>query len=171
MQQEAHTDVAQKELFIKMIISAWDTQNTRLNLLLEKLSDEQLSAETAPGRNTGTYLLGHLIAVNDGLFPLLEWGERKYPELDEVFLKNPDKSGLTTPSLPELRAKWTDVVTALAQQIKNMTPEAWFEKHTAVSQEDFEKELHRNKLNIIINRTNHQSYHLGQLNYLIRKSQ
>jgi len=33
----------------------------------------------------------------------------------------------------------------------------------AVSDEDFSKEPHRNKLNVIINRTNHMSYHLGQL--------
>ena len=38
-----------------------------------------------------------------------------------------------------------------------------FEKHTAVSEEDFSKEPHRNKLNIVISRTSHLQYHTGQL--------
>ena len=47
----------EKEVFIKMIVSAWETQNTRINTLLETLSDEQLMSETAPGRNRGIYLV------------------------------------------------------------------------------------------------------------------
>jgi len=52
----------------------------------------------------------------------------------------------------------------------SMSPSDWFTKHSAISAEDFEKEPHRNKLNILINRTNHQSYHMGQLIYLIEKA-
>jgi len=44
----------------------------------------------------------------------------------------------------------------------NRQPDEWFAKHSAVSAEDFAKEPHRNKLNILVNRTNHHSYHLGQ---------
>ncbi len=33
----------------------------------------------------------------------------------------------------------------------------------AVTAEDFAREPHRNKLNIVLNRTGHVSYHLGQL--------
>jgi hypothetical protein len=50
-----------------------------------------------------------------------------------------------------------------------MKADEWFNKHTAVSAEDFAKEPHRNKLNVIVNRTNHTSYHLGQLVYLVKK--
>ena len=39
-----------------------------------------------------------------------------------------------------------------------------------VSAEDFAKEPHRNKLNLIINRTNHQNTHYGQLIYLKPKN-
>src|SRR4051812_40135220 len=73
------------ELFVKMTISAWDTQNARLNKLMNSLTDEQMAAETSPGRNTGTYLFGHLIAVSDALFPIMGWGERLYPELETIF--------------------------------------------------------------------------------------
>jgi hypothetical protein len=44
-----------------------------------------------------------------------------------------------------------------------MDSKTWFERHTSVSEEDFLKEPHRNKLNVLLNRTNHQSYHFGQM--------
>jgi hypothetical protein len=149
-----------------MVIMSWETQNTRVNKLLDQLSDDQLIAETAPGRNRGIYLLGHLAAVSDGIIPLLGLGEKKYPELEKIFVTAADKSGLPMPSAAELKKCWNDVNTTLSHHFNQMHPDEWFAKHTAVSQEDFVKEPHRNKLNILINRTNHQSYHLGQLIYL-----
>jgi hypothetical protein len=140
-----------------------------MNSLLAKLSDEELATETATGRNTGIYILGHLTAVSDGLFTSLGLGDRLYPGLDEVFLRNPEKSALEKPSLSELKEYWNKINAVLAESISHITPDEWFEKHATVSAEDFAKEPHRNKLNIIINRTNHISYHLGQLVYLINK--
>lgn len=160
------TQTNNTELFVKMAVDAWDTQNSRLSKMLETLSDEQLAAETAPGRNSGTYLLGHSTAVNDALLPLLGFGERLYPELEDVFLKNPENSGLEKPSLAELKNYWDKVNSELAGHIAKMKPEDWFQRHNSVSEEDFAKEPHRNKLNILINRANHQSYHLGQIAYL-----
>jgi len=155
-----------EELGIKMIIAEWQKQNARLDKLLETLSEEQLKAETAPGRNSGIYLVGHLAAVNDGMLPLLGFGEKLHPELANIFLTNPDKSSLSRPSPDELKNYWKEINAKLSQHINELKPEEWFTRHTAVSEEDFAKEPHRNKLNIIINRTNHQSYHLGQLAYL-----
>ena len=158
-----------KTVFIKMALSAWDTYNTRLNKLIDTLSDEQLIAETAPGRNTGIYLLGHLIAVSDGLFPILGFGERLYPKLDKIFLETPDKSGLEMPSINELKEYWKKVNAKLTDHIIRVPADEWFTRHNNVSEADFANEPHRNKLNIIINRTNHTSYHLGQLAYLAKK--
>jgi hypothetical protein len=59
--------------------------------------------EISPGRNSGVYLLGHLTAVSDGLLPILGFGERLYPQLENIFLKNPEKSGLEKPSIDELK--------------------------------------------------------------------
>jgi hypothetical protein len=168
-QMETVQTPADKSLFVKMVVSAWDTQNARVNSLLEKLSDDQLQTETAPGRNTGHYLLGHLAAVNDALFPILGWGERLHPQLEEVFLESPDKSGHSFPSPSELKSYWKEINSKLAQHIAAMEPDDWFTRHNNVSAEDFEKEPHRNKLNILINRANHESYHLGQLAYLVKK--
>lgn len=160
----------QIEILIKTVISNWELQNTRLNRLLDKLTNEQLIAQTAPGRNSGLYLVGHLTAVNDGMFTLLELGERLYPQLEEAFIKNPDSSGLEKPTLAELKEYWNTVSTQLKQKIDAMQPQDWFTRHSAISAADFEKEPHRNKLNILVNRTNHQSYHLGQMVYLDNKA-
>ena len=158
--------ISSKAVFIKMALSAWETYNTRIKKLLDTLTDEQLLAETAPGRNSGIYIIGHLVAISDGLIPILGFGERLYPELDKIFLDNPDKSGLEKPSINELKQYWNRVNAKLADHINQTTADEWFTRHNKVSEEDFAKEPHRNKLNIIINRTNHTSYHLGQLIYL-----
>ncbi len=154
-----------------MALSAWDTYNARVTKLIDALSDEQLAAETAPGRNTGIYLFGHLVAVSDGLFPILGFGERLYPELDKIFVDNPDKSGFEMPSINSLKEYWKKVNDKLTDHIIRVPEDEWFTRHTKVSEADFANEPHRNKLNILINRTNHTSYHLGQLIYLAKKKE
>lgn len=164
-----NTMVSEKELFIKMVISNWDLQVGRINSVLSKLSDEELSTPTAPGRNTGIYLLGHLAAVSDGMFTFLGIGEKLNPKMEELFVRKPEDSGLEKPSIAELKDYWNKVNTLLSDKMNQIAPEEWFNRHMAVSEEDFAKEPHRNKLNIVINRTNHLSYHLGQLVYLVKK--
>ena len=152
-------------LFVKMVLLQWQIQHTRINDWLAKVSDEQMMRETAPGRNTGIYLFGHLIASNDDLFRLLGIGEKLHPELDDIFIKSPDKSGKTLPPVATLIQYWKEINTALNAKFEAMQINEWFEKHTVVSEEDFIKEPHRNKLNIIITRAAHHAYHLGQMNY------
>jgi len=165
----ANQNVSDKIVFVRMVLSAWDSYNARVKKLLDTFSDEQLLAETAPGRNRGIYLIGHLITVSDGLFPILGFGEKLYPELNKIFLEDPDRLTSDIPSVNELREYWDRVNTKLADHIKEMPMDEWFNRHNNVSEADFAKEPHRNKLNIIVNRTNHTSYHLGQLVYLDKK--
>lgn len=155
-----------EKLFVKMALDAWNFYNKRMNELLESVTDEQLMRETSLKRNTGIYLFGHLIAVSDSMLPLLGFGEKLYPELEKPFIANPDRSGIEMPPVAELRTHWKNVNEKLNQHINAMQPADWFSKHNSVSAEDFSKEPHRNKLNIIINRTNHLCYHLGQLVYI-----
>ena len=159
-----------KELFIKMVVDAWNASTNQVTKLFDELSDEQIMAEAAPGRNTGIYLLGHLTAVTDRMVTLLGLGERSYPQLDKPFLATPDKSGLEIPSVQELKQYWKDVHAKLSAAIATVSPDEWFAKHTSVSAEDFAKEPHRNKLNVLMNRTNHQSTHYDQLIYLKPKN-
>lgn len=157
------TTTTQLNLLVKMTLTAWDAQNIYLNKLLASLPDEQLLKEIAPGRNTGIYLLGHLIAVSDALFPLLSFGERLFPALEDVFIKHPDKSGQAMPTVTELRENLIMVNEKLGLHFQSTTVEEWFNRHTSVSAEDFVKEPHRNKLNVVISRTNHLANHIGQL--------
>ncbi len=155
-------------LFIKMALDAWNIQLERTDKLLNSLSDEQLQEEVAPGRNSGVYLLGHLATIHDALFPLFGLGEKLYPQLEEVFVKNPDKSGLEKPPVKDLRNYWNEVNKKLAVHFNQFTVDEWLQKHAAVSDKDFEKEPHRNRLNVLLNRTSHLANHLGQLIFLKR---
>nr|WP_315194850.1 DinB family protein [uncultured Flavobacterium sp.] len=155
--------MATTELFLKMTFDRWNGSITNWDKILNSLTDETLLKEIAPGKNRGIYLLGHLIAVHDEMRILLDMGEKLYPELYEPFIKSPDKATVEIPTAAELRNFWTKQCEVLKQKFDSLKPEEWFEKHTAVSAEDFVNEPHRNKLNIIITRTSHLQYHSGQL--------
>lgn len=164
MEQSSLTDAL--KMSIQVALGAWDIQNSRLVKLLESMPEGRLSDEIAPGKNTGVYLLGHLVAVSDNMLPVLGLGERLFPHLDEVFIKNPDNSGLAKPPVSELMANLHAVNKRLAEGFATLSPVNWLERHTAVSETDFAKEPHRNKLNLLLNRTGHIAYHLGQLVWL-----
>ena len=156
----------QIELFVKIAIDAWNSQLARTNELINNLTADQLHGQVSPGRNSGIYLLGHLTAVHDALFPLLGFGQKLYPEMENIFIKNPDNSGLEKPSVAEVISAWKAVDLKLSQEMAALTPEDWMQRHTSVSEEDFKKEPHRNRLNVLVSRTNHLSYHRGQLIFL-----
>lgn len=151
------------ETMTKMVFDRWSGSIKNWDTLLDSFTDDQLQNEIAPGKNRGIYLLGHLIAVHDAMLVLLNMGDKLYPELYEPFLKSPDKTVTQIPSAKELRTYWTKQCEVLQQKFESLQSAEWFEKHTAVSEEDFLKEPHRNKLNIIITRTTHLAYHTGQL--------
>ncbi len=154
------------DIAVKMVLDRWFASIKNFEALLNAFSDEQLQREVAPGKNRGIYLLGHLIAVHDDMIRLLGFGDKMYPELQEAFLTKPDKVATEIPSVAALRAMWTSHNDALTKKINGLKPEEWFEGHTAVSAEDFEKEPHRNKLNIMLTRTTHLQYHIGQFIFL-----
>jgi len=156
----------QQELIIKQVLDAWNGQLNRATKFFRTHTKEQLEMEVAPHKNSGVYLLGHLIAVHDALFPLLCLGERLFPELENIFLNNPDKAGLKKPGVEYLKKCWEEVHEKLNKSLNEFTSDDWLQKHNAISEEDFKKEPHRNKLNVVIVRTNHIAYHLGQLAFI-----
>ncbi len=149
-----------------MVMDRWNASIENCNKLLNAVNDEQLQREVAPGKNRGIYLLGHLIAVHDRMLVLLNMGEKKYPELSKAFLEEADKVVTEIPSAKDLRSKWNEQKEEMKQKFERLTSDNWFERHTSVSEEDFAKEPHRNKLNILLTRTTHLQYHIGQLVYL-----
>jgi hypothetical protein len=153
----------QNQLFIQMATKQWDIQIDRADKFFSALDDDALLREIAPGKNRIVYLLGHLIAVNDNMNALFGMSERSYAHLDEAFVKNPDRSGLPLPDVATLRQAWKRSNQQLSSLFARMMPEDWFGKHTAITEDDFIKEPFRNKLNVLLNRTGHVAYHLGQL--------
>lgn len=150
-------------MVIKMVLHSWFSTVKRTDKLFDSLSDEEMIQEVAPNRNRAIYLLGHLASVHDMMLPLLNLGESQFPELLSSFIRTPDDASNQKFTVTELRESWKVANANLAEQFEKLSDEEWLEKHTSVSEEDFAKEPHRNKLNVLISRTNHLSYHLGQL--------
>ncbi len=158
----------QKKLIVKSVLDAWNSRIEAANKIFDSFTDEDLQKEVAPGRNRAIYLLGHLALVHDKMLPLLNFEPQHYAHLEDAFLNKPDKSVSEIPSAKDLRVIWKDVNSKLATHYANLSADEWFQKHSSVSAEDFVKEPHRNRLNIIIGRTNHLQYHMGQV-ALIKK--
>lgn len=154
-----------QEIFIKMVLDAWHSKISQVDKLLSELSDEQLLKEVAPGRNRGIYLLGHITALADSIFPLLGH-EKIAPHLFKPFVLTSDKENGELPGVSELRQEWMKVNAVIAEKMAAINSNEWFQKHTSISEEDFVKEPHRNKLNVVLSRVSHMDYHLGQMQFL-----
>lgn len=154
---------AQKQLLIRSVLDAWNSRIDAADKLFNALTDEQLQQEIAPGRNRGVYLLGHLTAVHDKMLPLLDFESQVYPHLDEPFLNKADRTVPAIPATTELRENWRTINSKLAAHFNKLSADEWFTKHTAVSEEDFAREPHRNRINVVVGRTNHMQYHIGQV--------
>lgn len=159
----------QQGLFVRMALDAWSNEIKAANALQEKLTDEQLMREVAPSRNRGIYLLGHLTAVHDGMLRLLRFQDALHPELDKPFLDEADKAVADLPSVAQLRAQWKEVNDRLMDHMKALPAAEWFTRHANISEADFPKEPHRNRLNVLLSRTRHLAYHRGQLVLLTSK--
>ena len=154
--------MANEELLGITALNSWKLVIGRLDQNLASLTDEQLQKRVAPGKNRLFYLVGHLTAVHDRLFPLLGLGERLHPELDEPFITNPDGAPTDTLSATDLKRAWSEVNSKLTAAFEGFTTSDWLAKHTAVSDEDFAKDPIRNRFAVVLSRTNHASFHTGQ---------
>lgn len=144
-------------------LRAWKSNADRAEAFFRPLSEEQLQQEIAPGRNRLLYLLGHLAAVHDAMFPLLGIGPRMHPELDAPFLANADRAVPSPHSADDLRQRLGEIDAALWSAFGRWTPAEFLARHTAVSDEEFRKEPHRNRFSVLLSRTTHVGFHLGQM--------
>jgi hypothetical protein len=154
---------APAELMVTAAVTSWKGTVGRVTALFSEVTDEQLLQPISPGRNRPIYLLGHLTAIHDGMLPLLRVGERLHPELDQIFVAKPDRAVAPLPSADDLKSYWAVVNDALLHALEKLSPDEWVERHTAVSPEDFAKQPTRNRFNVLLSRTAHVSFHLGQL--------
>ncbi len=163
MEKEAEMEM---EILIQQTIAAWQLQNRKLNALLNKISSEELLTPIAPNRNRGIYLLGHLIAFNDMMLPLLGFGDRLYPELDNLFVGCADGCADHYPPADTLKMYWYLVNETLTVNMSKIPITEWLAQATNVRVNAFEKNPLHNKFSVLIGRTIHLSYHIGQLNLL-----
>lgn len=151
------------QLVIKQALKAWENQHKSVTTFFNQFADDFYQQPVAPGRNRAIYLLGHLTAMNDLLLPMLDLGKQEFPELEPLFVTSPDQPGTATPTIAALRTKWEQVNRVLAEKFAQLKDDEWFQRHTKVSEADFALDPSRNKLNVLLSRTNHMGYHYGQL--------
>ncbi len=150
---------------IKQIIQFWESNNQQLTQLFNKFPDHVYAGKVAPKRSSGLYLFAHLVAVSDALFPILGLGEVKFPELAR-FIRESETDINYQVDINELKAKWEAVNTKLTTEFSTKDSAWWLDRHMSVSEADFAKEPHRNKLNVLLSRASHINYHRGQLIFL-----
>lgn len=156
------------KLSVQVAITSWRLGVERANKTFSSLTEDELLKEVAPGKNRLIYLWGHLTAAHDAMFPILGLGERLHPELDAIFISSPDKSGPPLPTVGELRKYWEDVNSKLLSQFATLSADEWLQRHKAMSEEDYAKNPTRNRLAVLLSRTNHMSYHLGQITLALK---
>jgi len=156
--------VNQDTKLVGAVLTAWKLIIDRTAKTFASFSDEDLQREVSPGKNRVYYLLGHLTVVHDLMLPLLRVGDRLHPELDDEFLAKPDRAYPDREPKPaELRKAWSKVNEKLTAALEALSPDQWLERHSAVSEEDFAREPHRNRLSVLLSRTTHAAYHHGQI--------
>ncbi|TFF39140.1 DinB family protein [Mucilaginibacter psychrotolerans] len=153
----------EQQLFVTMALQGWNTHVARAEKYFDALSDTDFQKTIAPGKNRIIYLYGHLTSYHDLLIETLGIGEALYPELTPAFLRTPDGPGVDAYTVGELKQYWVDVHSRLSQLFAALPAEDWFKRHNAMTDEDFAKDPTRNRLSVLLSRTNHIAYHFGQL--------
>ena len=154
--------MTKEELYLQVALNGWRGNIERADKMFSSLSDQEALQEIVPGKNRLIYLWGHLTATHDAMLPLLGLGQRLHPEFDVAFISNPDKTQAGIPSVELVRKAWREVNGRLFEEFANLSATDWLKKHGAVSEEDFAKEPLRNRLAILLSRTNHLAHHLRQ---------
>ena len=151
-----------EEMYLASALNGWKSFIDRADKIFSGLGDQEALKEIAPGKNRLIYVWGHLTATHDAMIPLLGIGQRLHPEFDVAFISNPDKTQSEIPSVEKVRTAWKEINGRLFDGFASISAADWLKKHGAVSDEDFAKEPLRNRLAILLSRTNHLAYHLGQ---------
>ena len=152
-----------QRLSVKGAIHSWRLVAERADKAFSNLAEDQLLKEVVPGKNRLIYLWGHLTAIHDPMFPILGLGPRLHPELDVIFIANPDKAETQILSARELKEYWDDVNGKLLSQFASLSANEWLQRRHVTSEEDYAKDPTQNRLAVLLSRPNHISYHLGQV--------
>jgi hypothetical protein len=79
-----------------------------------------------------------------------------------MFVSNPDRTVPTILLGEDLKIIWQETSQILWTGFSKLSVADWLHKRGAVSEDDFLREPHRNRFTILLARTAHIAYHLGQ---------
>ena len=79
-----------------------------------------------------------------------------------MFISKPDRSVELTVTAQSLKSAWDKINQRLWAAFSEFSPADWAGRHTAVSEEEFQREPNRSKFTVLLIRTAHMSYHVGQ---------
>jgi hypothetical protein len=151
-----------EQALVTAAVNSWKLNIERADRFFSPLTEEQLIKEVAPGKNRLIYLWGHLTTVHDRMLPLLVLGTRRHPEYDALFITSPDKAVPKLPAAAEIKKAWDEINGTLLAGFEGLSAADWLQKHASVSEEDFAKDPLRNRFSVLLSRTTHISFHLGQ---------
>jgi len=148
---------------LEICLLQWDVYNRRMQKAFEAISDENFNKPIVNGGNSPSWLLGHLADTDDALLELFGIRSRVFPELAKIYHHERGTNQTGHLSREELNTKWKAIIAELDRAFKNMSESDWHGRHMVVSEDDFKKEPHRNKLNVMLSRVTHKASHLGQI--------
>jgi len=151
---------------IEICLIQWDTYNRRMQKMLDALTADHFNKAIVPGGNSPSWLMGHLADTDDALLELFGIRKRMFPQLANIYHHERGTNQTGHLSKEELNTQWKAIVAELDNTFKSMTESDWHSRHMAVTEEDFKKEPHRNKLNVMLSRVSHKASHLGQIGML-----
>ncbi len=141
----------------------WSMYNNRMQKVFETISEENYNKPISANGNSPSWIMGHLADTDDSLLELFGIGNRKHPELKTIYHHERGTNQSGHLSKIDLMTKWKSITSELDKAFKSWSEGEWLSRHTAVSEEDFKKEPHRNKLNVMLSRVGHRASHLGQI--------
>jgi len=153
---------------LEICLIQWNTYNRIMQKTLDAISEENFHKEITPGRNTPSWLLGHLADTDDALLELFGIRGRMFPELAKIYHHERGSNQSGHLSKEELNARWKAIIAELDGAFQSMKESDWLSRHMNISEEDFKKEPHRNKLNVMLSRVTHKASHLGQIALLVK---
>lgn len=141
----------------------WNTYNRMMQKSFDSLTDENYFKQIVPNGNSPSWIMGHLVDTDDRLLDLFGIRQRMFPELSTIYHHERGTNQGNHLSKDQLIEKWKAISTELERAFKSWSEADWLSRHTAVSEEDFKKEPHRNRLNVMLSRVEHKASHLGQV--------
>lgn len=141
----------------------WNMYNNRMQKVFETITEENYYKPIMANGNSPSWIMGHLADTDDALLELFGIGNRKHPELKTIYHHERGTNQSGHLSKTDLMTKWKSITAELDKAFKSWSENEWLNRHTSVNEEDFKKEPHRNKLNVMLSRVGHRASHLGQI--------